>query len=169
MPFCFTTSEPPADRVRYTSHMSSSNGAGRTAIAGFGVAVLGIALLYVRGALFARHWPLMAVQAGAVGLMIWARLTFGLRSFNLGAAPTEGELVTAGPYRFWRHPIYAAVIIFVSAAAASRPGLITFALALAVAAGLFLRMRSEEQFLLQKYPGYRAYIARTARVVPGLF
>jgi protein-S-isoprenylcysteine O-methyltransferase Ste14 len=149
--------------------MPDSHAAKPAAIAGFALAVLGIALLYLRGAIFAREWPLMAVQAAAVALMLWARLTFGLRSFNLGAAPTQGDLVTSGPYRFWRHPIYAAVIIFVSAAAASHPGWITFALAALVAGGLFLRMRSEEQFLMEKYPGYRAYIAKTARVVPGVF
>jgi protein-S-isoprenylcysteine O-methyltransferase Ste14 len=149
--------------------MPPSNGTRPTALAGFAVAILGIVLLYWRGEIFARQWPLMAVQAAAVALMIWARLTFGLRSFNPGAAPTQGELVTSGPYHYWRHPIYAAIIIFVAAAAASHPGWISFGLALTVAAGLFLRMRSEEQFLLEKYPTYGAYMNRTARVVPGLF
>ena len=149
--------------------MPPSNGARPTAVAGFGVAVLGIVLLYWRGELFARQWPLMAVQAGAAALMVWARLTFGLRSFNPGAAPTQGELMTSGPYRYWRHPIYAAIIIFVAAAAASRPGWISAGSALTVAGGLFLRMRSEEQFLLEKYPAYGAYMTRTARVVPGVF
>jgi protein-S-isoprenylcysteine O-methyltransferase Ste14 len=34
-----------------------------------------------------------------------ARVTFGGRSFHVGANPTEGGLVTKGPYRFVRHPI----------------------------------------------------------------
>jgi hypothetical protein len=80
--------------------MPDRNGAGGViAIAGFIVAVIAIALLALGGEIFARQPLLMLVQALAVVLMVWARLTFGLRSFNPGAAPTEGELVTTGPYR----------------------------------------------------------------------
>jgi hypothetical protein len=39
-------------------------------------------------------------------------LTFGARSFHAGANPTDGGVVTAGPYRFFRHPIYAAILYF---------------------------------------------------------
>ena len=142
---------------------------GVTAIAGFVVAVTAIALMFFGGELFARQPVLMIVQGFAVLLMVWARMTFGLRSFNLGAAPTEGELVTTGPYRYWRHPIYAAVIIFVATAALSHATWRAAALALVVAGGLYLRMRSEERFLTERYAGYRAYAAGTARVIPGLF
>ena len=142
---------------------------GATAIAGFVVAVIAIALMVSGGEIFARQPVLMVVQGFAVLLMVWARLTFGLRSFNLGAAPTDGELVTTGPYRYWRHPIYAAVIIFVATAAISHATGRAAALALVVAGGLYLRMRSEERFLSTRYAGYRAYAARTARVIPGLF
>jgi len=146
-----------------------SSGTKPIAVAGFAIAVLGISVLVLRGEILARHWPLMAVQAGAIALMVWARLTFGLRSFNIGAAPTEGELITAGPYRFWRHPIYAAVIIFAAAAAASRPSPLAIGSAFAVVAGLGLRMYSEEQLLAEKYPAYGSYAAKTARVIPGIF
>jgi protein-S-isoprenylcysteine O-methyltransferase Ste14 len=146
-----------------------SGAGGVTALAGFIVAVIAIALLAVSGEILARQPLLMLVQALAVVLMVWARLTFGLRSFNPGAAPTEGELVTTGPYRYWRHPIYAAVIIFVATAAISHATWKAAALALIVAGGLYLRMRSEERLLATRYTAYRAYAARTARVIPGLF
>ena len=144
-------------------------GAKPIALGGFAIAVLGIAVLALRGEILARHWPLMAIQGGAVALMVWARLTFGMRSFNAGAAPTAGALVTSGPYRFWRHPIYAAVIIFATAAAASHHSAVALVCALAVIGGMALRMRSEEHFLSEKYPAYRGYAARTARILPGIF
>src|SRR5512140_2240697 len=80
-------------------------------------AILG---LFVRHALFAIHPGLMLVQVLAVILVIWARLTFGMRSFHFAANPTDGGLVTSGPYRFVRHPIYAAILFFVWAGIASR-------------------------------------------------
>ena len=52
------------------------------------------------------------VQVAAVLLMVWARMTFGRRSFHAAANPTAGGLVTWGPYRYWRHPIYSAILLF---------------------------------------------------------
>jgi protein-S-isoprenylcysteine O-methyltransferase Ste14 len=42
-----------------------------------------------------------------------ARVTFGRRSFHAAANPTAGGLVTTGPYRLIRHPIYTAACLFV--------------------------------------------------------
>jgi len=71
-------------------------------------AVLG---LYFTHALFATHPVGIAIQVLAALLMLWARLTFGGRSFHAAANPTEGGIVTRGPYRFLRHPIYAGVLL----------------------------------------------------------
>src|SRR4030095_11739483 len=76
--------------------------------------------------LFYRHELLgagpvgIALQVVAVLLMLWARLTFGRRSFHAAANPTAGGLVTWGPYRYWRHPIYAAVLLFLWAGVLSQ-------------------------------------------------
>jgi len=139
-----------------------------TAIVGFSAAVLAIAALFWRGELFARQPLLIAAQALAFALMVWARVTFGRRSFHAGAVPTDGELVSTGPYRYWRHPIYAAIIYFVVATALDHRHLTTLALALVVIIGLALRMRAEEHFLRSRYSGYRQYAARTSRIIPGL-
>src|SRR5512141_1042392 len=53
--------------------------------------------------LFANRPLAIAFQVLAAALMLWARLSFGSRSFHAAANPTEGHLVTTGPYRFIRH------------------------------------------------------------------
>ena len=63
--------------------------------------------LFFGRALVATHPIGLSIQVLAVMLMIWARVTLGMRSFHAAANPTEGGIVTHGPYRFWRHPIYA--------------------------------------------------------------
>src|SRR5215510_12747840 len=68
--------------------------------------------LYMIGSLISDQPLVIALQVGAVVLMIWARVTFGLRSFHATADPTAGGLVTSGPYRYIRHPIYTAACLF---------------------------------------------------------
>lgn len=110
----------------------------------------------------------LALQIAAIFIMIWARLSFGVRSFHATANPTEGGLVTKGPYRFIRHPIYAAVIYFIWAGALSHFSIINIALAVIATAAIAVRIIAEENLLLQRYPEYAAYAARTRRIVPFL-
>ncbi len=124
--------------------------------------------LWKTGALLSPSPAAIAVQAAAVVLFVWARATFGLRSFHAAANPTEGGLVTSGPYRRLRHPIYAAILLFAGAGAAARPsaGSLFFLLA---AAGVGARIAAEEALIVERYPEYRDYARRTSRLVPFLF
>jgi protein-S-isoprenylcysteine O-methyltransferase Ste14 len=138
----------------------------RLSIIAFAISVLALLILIARRSLFAQGWFPIAIQIGAVCLMIWARLTFGLRSFHAAANPTSGGLITRGPYRFVRHPIYAAIIYFVWAGVFSHLSLINVCLGIIVTAGLAIRIRSEERLLIGMYPEYANYAARTKRIVP---
>ena len=111
----------------------------------------------------------IAPQVAAVALMIWARVTFGRRSFHPAANPTAGGLVTTGPYRFIRHPIYTAVCLLVSAGAAAHLSWNTCLLCALVWAGAIARMFCEERLLARRYPEYRQYAASTSRMIPFVF
>jgi len=128
--------------------------------------VVGLAWLISRREVLARSGVGIAVQALAIVLMIAARLTFGRRSFHAAANPTAGGLVTTGPYRFWRHPIYSAVLYFVWAAALDHHSASAISAAALVTTGALIRMYAEETLLVTVYPEYAAYRARTARVIP---
>ncbi|HVH25730.1 MAG TPA: isoprenylcysteine carboxylmethyltransferase family protein [Vicinamibacterales bacterium] len=125
--------------------------------------------LYLTRSLFSLHPMVIAPQLAAIALMMWARLTFGRRSFHVTAAPTEGGLVTTGPYRYIRHPIYAAVCLFVSAGALAHPSLIAGACATLVIGGSIIRLLAEERLLARRYSEYGAYAASTKRMVPYVF
>jgi protein-S-isoprenylcysteine O-methyltransferase Ste14 len=140
-------------------------GASICATAVLSVAVIG---LLVRHSLFAVLPGLVVVQVLAVILVIWARLTFGMRSLHFAANPTGGGLVTSGPYRFVRHPIYAAILFFVWAGVASRPTLLGVGLGLLVSAATAVRIVAEERLVTARYPEYVSYAARTKRVIPFL-
>jgi protein-S-isoprenylcysteine O-methyltransferase Ste14 len=114
----------------------------------------------------------IAIQIAAALLMLWARLTFGLRSFHAAANPTEGGLVMTGPYRYWRHPIYAAVLIFVWTGVLTQggmPALIPVLLAVVATITSEIRILSEEKLLTATFPGYAEYSMRTKRLIPFVF
>jgi protein-S-isoprenylcysteine O-methyltransferase Ste14 len=127
-----------------------------------------VGLIAVRG-LFSLFPLVILAQIAAIMLWVWARLAFGRRSFHLAANPTKGDLVTSGPYRFIRHPVYAAVCLFVWAGALAPHSLTALLLAALVTAGALLRIFCEERLLVKRFPEYRQYASSTKRLIPYLF
>jgi len=138
-------------------------------IAGLLLMVAGVAGLLAIDSLIARTPAGIAAQVAAVGLMIWARTTFGRRSFHASADPTSGGLVTTGPYRFIRHPIYTAACLFTWAGALSNWSVPAAGLAVLVTLGAVARMLCEERLVVERYPEYRDYARKTRRMVPYVF
>jgi protein-S-isoprenylcysteine O-methyltransferase Ste14 len=138
-------------------------------IAGLLVMAGGVAGLLTSHTLLSA-WPLgVFVQGAAVALMVWARLTFGRRSFHAVADPTEGGLVTTGPYHFVRHPIYTAACLFCWAGVLAHASVSTVVFGCLVVIGAFMRILPEERLLMQRYPEYRQYALVTKRMVPFVF
>ena len=129
----------------------------------------GLLLLIALGNLLSPSPVVIVVQVCGTALMLWARVTFGRRSFHLAANPTEGGLVTSGPYRFIRHPIYTGVILIVAASLASHVSLSALVAACLVLGGTLLRIFCEEALVVQRYPEYLEYRTKTWRMIPFLF
>ena len=138
-------------------------------IAGFMLMFVTVVGLMINHAIFSNSLGLIGVQIAAAALMFWARLTFGRRSFHTAADPTEGGLVTTGPYHFIRHPIYTAVCVFWWAGILSHMSAVSVVLGGFLVVGVFMRMFVEEHLLVQRYPDYRQYARATKRMIPYLF
>ena len=124
-----------------------------------------VALVY-RGAFFAAGPVSISLQVAGLALVLWARFTFGLRSFHYAANPTQGELVTRGPYRYVRNPIYAAAWLIAWTGVAVHWSAVNAALGGVVAVTLLIRIACEERLLRAAYPEYADYARKTARLIP---
>ena len=138
-------------------------------LAGFLAMVTGLLGLIVQRSLFFLFLPNIVIQIGAVLLMLRARKTLGKRSFTMNADSKEGDLVTHGPFRFIRHPIYTAVCLFVWPGVLFEPSIYALLLALLVTTGALIRMFCEEHVLMERYPEYRKYASMTKRMIPYIF
>jgi protein-S-isoprenylcysteine O-methyltransferase Ste14 len=107
---------------------------------GYVLAVGGAFYLYKQQLIFSTNILAITIQVLSVILMIWARITFGTRSFHASADVTKGKLVTTGPYHYLRHPIYAAIIYFFWACIIPFPFLKTISAVLLITFGLLTRI-----------------------------
>jgi len=89
------------------------------------------------------------------------------RSFSI--LPEGRKLVTTGPYRRVRHPLYVAEAIStlgVTISFLSPPAVALVAAQLLLQLG---RVHYEEKVLRATFPAYAKYSRRTARLIPGLY
>ena len=107
--------------------------------------------------------------AAGLGLAIWARVHLGR---NWGAPMTQKddpELVTSGPYRLVRHPIYTGILV----AGAGTATALSWRWMIAVAlAGIYFVYSAtvEEAFLAQQFPDtYPDYRRSTKMLLPFVY
>jgi protein-S-isoprenylcysteine O-methyltransferase Ste14 len=104
--------------------------------------------------------------ACGLALAVWARIYLGR---NWGMPMTqkeEPELVTAGPYRFVRHPIYTGILLGLLGTALAVN--LYWLTAVVVAGAYFIySARVEERNLITTFPTqYPRYRARTKMLIP---
>ncbi len=116
-------------------------------------------------------WIGAAVFAAALAMFRLTHKALG-RNWSVTLEMREKHaLITAGVYRSVRHPMYSAFWLWALAQALLLPNWVA-GLAGIVGFGtlFFMRMPREERMMLDAFGDeYRAYMARTWRVLPGVF
>lgn len=139
-------------------------------IAVFAVSVAALFVLIGTKSIWGTGPVTIGLQIAAVLFMLWARLTFGMRSFHASADVTEGKLVTSGPYALVRNPIYASILVFVGASVAAHPSITSVACGVVIFVGMLTRMLLEEREIAAHFGAeYDAYRKRVKRLVPLLY
>jgi len=128
--------------------------------------VSAIIVLGATGNLITSSPFVIAAQVVAVGLNVWARVLFKRGTFRISAAPCGTSIITRGPYRFMRHPMYSAALLFVWVAVASHLSILTLAIGFAVTAVCVARVIVEERLLRARFPEYLAYSQSTKALIP---
>jgi protein-S-isoprenylcysteine O-methyltransferase Ste14 len=112
---------------------------------------------------------LVLVIAGML-FAYWARVHLGRNWSGKVIVKVEHTLITSGPYRWVRHPIYGGMTLALvgTALAIGAPyGFIALALILC---GFLVRVRLEEALMRDTFPGeYDRYSRHTARLIPGVY
>ena len=109
------------------------------------------------------------LAAASVALGLWTLAHNRLGNFNIRPAPKAGGvLITTGPYRWIRHPMYPSVLLGAAALAWTSRPIAAWAAWSALAVVLYLKSRLEEGWMRKHHGGYGAYAQGTKRFVPWL-
>jgi protein-S-isoprenylcysteine O-methyltransferase Ste14 len=115
------------------------------------------------------RWSGAALMALCVPLVYWVFSSLGKNVTQTVAIRREHSLVTSGPYRWVRHPLYTVAFLnFIGLSLLAADWFIPLALVLGIAV-LVKRTGIEEDRLIQRFgEDYRSYMQTTGRFVPRL-
>ncbi len=122
-------------------------------------------------------WKVLAMAVGSALILGGAVLGVGgLAALSGGNALTAlphprpaAMLVETGAYRLVRHPIYGALVLGSAGWALFRISVLAAVGTLVLFVVLDLKRRREEEWLIDRFPTYATYRARTRRFVPWIW
>ena len=113
---------------------------------------------------------LVWLEIMAIYLATWAFLRFDLRQLRIAPDPAHGaRLITHGPYRWIRHPMYSSVLLLTLAVVLSHPTVARVVAWLVLLADLLAKLRYEEVLLARRFPEYSQYRKRTKKLIPFVY
>ena len=106
----------------------------------------------------------------SVLLIGWAIFTMRKSKLRVMPEPSaNATLITNGPYRYIRHPMYTAVILFCGSLLICNFSLLRVLLITALTIVLIIKLTLEEKLLQQKFEAYQDYHKHTYRFIPLVF
>lgn len=130
-----------------------------------------LAFLALSGKLMAGSVLGIGVEAFGVILGVIAIYVAGIHNVNIAPLPKEGgKLITTGPYRFIRHPMYLAQVVAFIPLVVTDYTPLRLAVIVALTIALLLKMPYEEKGLIGQFgEDYKTYKAKTKKVIPFIY
>jgi protein-S-isoprenylcysteine O-methyltransferase Ste14 len=125
-----------------------------------------ILILVIFGNVLVWDWGLL-LQVLAVFIGIWAIKSVGKNNWSVYPVPNdESSIASGGIYKFIRHPMYLAVLLFCWPIALRSLEVWALITALVLTGTLVLKIFYEERLLEEKHTEYKSLFSKTKRLIP---
>ena len=127
-------------------------------------------LVLVSGAAMPKQPLVWLIFCACCSIAAWAILAIPRQSFRISPIPSNrNELVTNGPYRFIRHPMYFSLILLSIGLCVNDPAPVRLIASVGLFELLRFKSRFEEQMLTEIHHHYAEYQQRTKRIIPFIY
>ncbi len=112
----------------------------------------------------------LVFQALGIFSGIWGILTMGVGNFNIQPEVKSVTLITSGPYKWIRNPMYIAIILFYIPIVIQNFNWINGSVFIVLLITILLKIYSEEQLLKERFGDkYLEYKRKTKRLIPSIY
>ena len=130
--------------------------------------LIGMMVIFSRGIL--NSWVALTILALGILFGLWTIRYNQLGNFNIRPELKEGcVLITTGPYRFVRHPMYTSVLLISLSLAVATPTYLEWSSLMLLGVVLALKSVREERLWCEGSAQYQAYMKNTKSFIPFLF
>ncbi|MCF8231819.1 MAG: isoprenylcysteine carboxylmethyltransferase family protein [Bacteroidales bacterium] len=129
-----------------------------------------IGAMALTGPWIATAWYLVVVEAAGILLGLYAIYIMRPGNFNVRPLVKEsGQLVTHGPYRLIRHPMYTAILLVLYPLLIEHFTYLRLSIMIVLTINLVVKQIFEEGLLKAHFSGYPDYMKATHRMIPCVF
>lgn len=109
---------------------------------------------------------LIIIFLGAL-LGVWAFWLFRSSKFRITPDVADGaKLITNGPYKYIRHPMYSAVLVICLGLILSNINVLSLVFYALLLIDLIFKINYEEKSLVSSFSEYKQYMKKTKRIIP---
>ncbi len=130
-----------------------------------------LAFVGLSAPVIARSWDGILLESAGILLGLYAIYVAGIHNVNITPTPKSGTgLITDGPYRIIRHPMYLAQVVAVIPLVNDYFTLLRFSILILLILTLILKMHYEEKGLVKQFgEAYIQYKEKTKKVLPFIY
>lgn len=129
-----------------------------------------IAIIVFTGPIFPDEILFLSLGIAGALLGLWAIIVMELGRFNIiPDVHKNSRMVTKGPYKYIRHPMYDSVLMMTFAWVLGYLTIFRSAIWIVLVIDLILKLKYEEKLLADRYKEYQDYQKRTKSLIPFIF